>query len=174
MSPSGSGKTTLTRIIAGLEKADSGCATCNKKKISMVFQEDRLLPGVTALGNVMSVLGKGAEQKELAFSWLDKMGIKSASHLYPRELSGGMRRRLAIARAMAYGGDLMILDEPFAGLDDVTRQEIYPHIFDRDNKHRLHILVTHDRQEAETLADRLIVMRGPALEVVEDVQLRSA
>ncbi|MCL2200088.1 MAG: ATP-binding cassette domain-containing protein [Defluviitaleaceae bacterium] len=168
MSPSGSGKTTLTRIIIGLETPDSGKFVCKKKQISVVFQENRLLPGVTALGNVMSVLKKSAEQKDIALSWLDKMGIKSSGHLLPRQLSGGMRRRLAIARAMAYGGDLIILDEPFAGLDDATRKNIYPHIFDDGKKDRLIILVTHDLKEAELLSDRLIVLGGPPLTVLED------
>jgi len=169
MSPSGSGKTTLTRIISGLEVPDGGSFTCDKKKISAVFQENRLLPGVTALGNVMAVLKKGTAQKEFALSWLDKMGIKNSSHLFPRQLSGGMQRRLAIARAMAYGGDLVILDEPFAGLDDATRRSIYPHIFDDDRDNRLIILVTHDRKEAEHLSDRLVVLGGPPLQVLEAV-----
>jgi len=172
MAPSGSGKTTLTRIICGLEAADGNCFACPKKQISVVFQEDRLLPGVTVLGNVMAVLEKGEENEKLALSWLDKMGIKSSAHLLPGQLSGGMRRRLSIARAMAYGGDLMILDEPFAGLDDLTRKSIYPHIFDDKKNDRLIIMVTHDRHEAEALADRLIVMDGPPLTVVEDVLLK--
>ncbi|MCL2201534.1 MAG: ATP-binding cassette domain-containing protein [Oscillospiraceae bacterium] len=171
MSPSGSGKTTLIRILAGIEKADGGEANVCKKKLSMVFQENRLLPGVTAAGNVMSVLKKGTTREEMAISWLDKMGIKTASHLFPRQLSGGMQRRLSIARAMAYGGDLMILDEPFTGLDTATRKRIYPHIFDETRSKRLTILVTHDRAEAESIADRLIVMGGPPLCVLEDIHL---
>jgi NitT/TauT family transport system ATP-binding protein len=172
MSSSGSGKTTLTRIIVGLEKADRGSIICDKKKFSMVFQEDRLIPGVTALENVMSVLSNGDEEKEVAMYWLDKMGIKASSHLLPKELSGGMRRRLAIARAMAYGGDLIVLDEPFAGLDEHTKKAIYPHIFDKSEKNRLTILITHDRQEAELLANRLIVMKGAPLTIIEDIIIK--
>jgi NitT/TauT family transport system ATP-binding protein len=161
----------LIRILAGIEKADGGEANVDKKKLSMVFQENRLLPGVTAVGNVMSVLGKGDGQEETAMSWLDKMGIRNAGHLFPRQLSGGMQRRLSIARAMAYGGDLLILDEPFTGLDAATRKRIYPHIFDETRSERLTILVTHDRRESEAIADRLIVMGGPPLYVIEDIQL---
>ena len=165
MAPSGSGKTTLTRIMCGLETPDSGYFSCNKKKISAVFQENRLISGVTALSNVMAVLKKG--EKDLALEWLEKMDIKSSGHLFPGELSGGMQRRLAIARAMAYGGDLIILDEPFAGLDSETRKKIYPYIFEKV-KSRLIIFVTHDRGEAELLSDRLIVMNGPSLCVTGD------
>ncbi|MCL2228123.1 MAG: ABC transporter ATP-binding protein, partial [Oscillospiraceae bacterium] len=75
------------------------------------------------------------------------------------------------ARAMAHGGDFILLDEPFAGLDDATRERIYPYIFDKGNTVRLTILVTHDRQEAERLADRLIVLKGPVLTVSEDITL---
>ncbi|MCL2588211.1 MAG: ATP-binding cassette domain-containing protein [Oscillospiraceae bacterium] len=164
MGPSGSGKTTLVHILAGLEPADSGQIVSDKQKLSMVFQEDRLLDGVSARGNILAVLERGRESEALANTWLARMGLEAAGHLLPRELSGGMRRRLALARAMAYGGDLMILDEPFAGLDEATRAEIYPYLFDRqEHPDRLTILVTHDREEAERLADQLIVMTGPPL-----------
>lgn len=171
MAPSGSGKTTFMRILARLEKPDKGCIIVPKKRLSMVFQEDRLLPGVTALGNVTAVLDK--KQENHAMYWLENMGIQNACHLLPKELSGGMRRRLCVARCMAYGGDLIILDEPFAGLDDETRKNIYPYIFDQSNKDRLTILITHDREEAQTFADRLIVMKGTPLSVVEDIKLRA-
>ena len=167
MGASGYGKTTLLRLLSGLEQPDSGRVVAEYERLSMVFQEDRLLGGVTALGNVLAVLDR--KDEVFAMEWLVRMGLGDSAHLLPHELSGGMRRRLAIARAMAYGGDVMLLDEPFAGLDDATREQIYPYMFDRRDTSRLTILVTHDRQEAERLADRLIVMEGPVLTVVEDV-----
>jgi len=166
MGPSGHGKTTLLRLLAGLEKPDSGEIVAEYKRLSLVFQEDRLLGGVTAKGNILAVLNR--DQDNLAQAWLDRMGLGGEGHLLPEEMSGGMRRRLAIARAMAYGGDLMLLDEPFAGLDEATRARIYPHIF-HGNPERLTILVTHDKQEAERLADRLIVLEGMPLRIVGDI-----
>jgi len=168
MGPSGYGKTTLLRLLAGLIEPDSGQIITQYERLSYVFQEDRLLDGVTALGNVLAVLD--SKNGALAVEWLKRMGLDDSANLLPRELSGGMRRRLAIARAMAFGGDFMLLDEPFAGLDDVTRERIYPHIFEVD-KSRLTILVTHDRHEAEQIADRLIIMRGSPLTIVEDLNL---
>jgi len=159
--PSGCGKTTLIRMLAGLEEPDSGRISAQYSRLSVVFQEDRLLGGVSAFGNVQAVLGR--KNKQLALDWLEKMGLRNDSHLLPAEMSGGMRRRLAIARAMAYGGDFILLDEPFAGLDDATRERIYPYIFNGENTAGLIILVTHDRQEAEHLAKRVIVMEGPPL-----------
>ena len=139
--PSGCGKTTLMRIIAGLEAADTGEIIYAHKKLSFVFQEDRLLEGVTALGNIMAVLEK--EEKDNALKWLELMGLAGSENLLPKEMSGGMKRRLAIARAFAYGGDLILLDEPFAGLDSETKQEVSKHIFnDLDN--RLIILISHE------------------------------
>ncbi|MCL1950629.1 MAG: ATP-binding cassette domain-containing protein [Turicibacter sp.] len=167
MAPSGSGKTTLIRMMAQLESPDNGCFRCDKNRLSVVFQEDRLIPGVSVFQNIMAVLKKGEEAK--AMEWLEKMELVHAKDLLPQQLSGGMRRRAAIARAMAYGGDFLILDEPFSGLDPKTRQNIIPHIFNTDQDDRLILLITHDRQEAESLADRLIVMEGPVLHVVEDV-----
>ena len=166
MGPSGYGKTTLLRLLAGLEKPDSGKVVAEYERLSVVFQEDRLLGGVTAKGNVLAVLNR--DQESLAQTWLDRMGLGSEGHLFPGEMSGGMRRRLAIARAMAYGGDLMLLDEPFAGLDVATRERIYPHIF-QENPERLTILVTHDKQEAERLADRLVVLEGMPLRIAADI-----
>ena len=166
MGPSGYGKTTLLRLLSGLETPDSGEINAEYSRLSYVFQEDRLLGGVSALGNILAVLD--SPDVELAMLWLSRMGLIDSADLLPGELSGGMRRRLSIARAMAYGGDFILLDEPFAGLDDVTRESIYPFIFDKKDKQRLIVLVTHDRFEAEQIADRLIVLKGPPLHVVED------
>jgi len=165
MGPSGYGKTTLLRLLAGLIEPDSGQVIADYKRLSYVFQEDRLLDGVTALGNILAVLD--TKDEAFAMKWLENMGLEDSANLLPRELSGGMRRRLAIARAMAFGGDFILLDEPFAGLDDVTRERIYPHIFETTIP-RLTILVTHDRHEAEQIADRLIIMRGSPLTIAHD------
>jgi NitT/TauT family transport system ATP-binding protein len=167
MGPSGYGKTTLMRLISGLEKPDSGQIISDYERLSIVFQEDRLLGGVSALGNILAVLDRKDERH--AIQWLKHMGLEDSAHLLPHELSGGMRRRLAIARAMAYGGDLILLDEPFAGLDDATRERIHPFVFDNTEKaSRLMLLITHDKVEAERVADRVIEMTGTPLRVIAD------
>ncbi|MCL2023711.1 MAG: ATP-binding cassette domain-containing protein [Oscillospiraceae bacterium] len=111
---SGSGKTTLLRILAGLETHDSGEITgLENKRVSYIFQEDRLLPGVTALENVAIV-----SDRERAREWLTRFAMGAAMYKKSAELSGGMRRRVAAARAFAYGGEILLLDEPFTGLDN--------------------------------------------------------
>lgn len=140
--PSGSGKTTLLRIIAGLEKADGGELRIDGKKISMVFQEDRLLPSKTALENVAAVT-----DKENARHWLDRVGLADFACTLPRELSGGMKRRVAIARALAFGGDILLLDEPFMGLDPDLHDCIFD-LISKEKEKSCIILVTHDMDDA--------------------------
>jgi len=167
LGPSGRGKTTLLRLLAELDSPSGGRVISDFSRLTYVFQEDRLLGGVTALGNILAVLDK--KDDAFAMLWLTRMGLSDSAHLLPGELSGGMRRRLAIARAMAYGGDLVLLDEPFAGLDELTRLSIYPFLFDKNDHTKLTILVTHDRNEALRVADRLIVLQGPVLHIAEDL-----
>lgn len=138
---SGAGKTTLLKIIAGLERADSGeIRGTGDRKLSMVFQEDRLLGGsFTALENVTLVCDTVPAEK-----WLDAMELGNVKNKKTAELSGGMRRRVALARALAYGGDILLLDEPFKGLDAQLRERILPHIAEFSRNASV-ILVTHDR-----------------------------
>ncbi len=117
---SGCGKTTLLRILAGLEQPDSGRRIgFAGKRISMLFQEPRLLPQSTALENVSLVCGE-----EQARRWLCSVGLDGELLQKPHQLSGGQKQRVAIARALAYPSDLLLLDEPFTGLDLQLRSEI--------------------------------------------------
>lgn len=112
--PSGCGKTTLLRLIAGLEKPDKGEISGTKGlNFSFVFQEDRLLPQKTALENVAMF-----SDNDTAEYYLDLFGLSEGARKLPEELSGGMKRRTAVARALAYGGDILLLDEPFTGLEE--------------------------------------------------------
>lgn len=138
--PSGYGKTTLLRCIAGLEKPDSGAITGVPERIAYCFQEDRLLPWRTALGNLEAVLGK--RRRAEALGWLDRVGLADAADKYPSELSGGMRSRVAFARALAFDAPLLLLDEPFHALDDTTRAAMEALLAEK-SRGRLVLLVTH-------------------------------
>ena len=149
---SGSGKTTLLRLLAGLDTPDSGhIAGTQGKKISFVFQGDRLLPGSTAFENVAV-----ASSPEAATLWLKRLELSDAADKKPAKLSGGMARRVALARALAFGGDILLLDEPFKGFDSELKKRIMPHIIEFA-KTALLILVTHDEQEA-AIADTVFTM----------------
>lgn len=115
---SGSGKTTLLRLLAGLLEPDSGeISGIRGLRPALVFQEDRLLPWYTAQQNVSLV-----SDEATAAAILTSLGLAEALHDKPAALSGGMKRRVAVARALAFGGDILLLDEPFAGLDDEAKR----------------------------------------------------
>lgn len=158
--PSGAGKTTLVRAIAGLTPITSGTVTKGEGRISMVFQDARLLPWRTALENIELVLDRGARDK--AMEWLERVGLADAAHVHPASLSGGMRQRVAIARALAVDAPLVLVDEPFAHLDGVTagalRQDLLGHLRVTDSTV---IWITHDTAEADAVADRVLIMDGP-------------
>ncbi len=147
--PSGCGKTTVLRLLAGLEQPDEGrLEGLENQRVSMVFQENRLLPWMSLLDNVAAVL-TGPDAKKQAAGWLRLVGLENPDQL-PAALSGGMKRRVAIARALAAPGDLLLLDEPFTGIDEERRAEIAGHIRDR-YAGKLVVLVTHDEAECALL-----------------------
>ena len=148
MAPSGYGKTTLLRVLAGLLKPESGTVSgLENKRIAFLFQEDRLLPWLTAEKNV-SIVSDG----EKTWFWLNEMEIEDPG-IFPHEMSGGMQRRAALARAMAFGGDMLLLDEPFKGLDEALRARIAARIKDQ---FPLTVLSVHDQQEAELMGAQII------------------
>lgn len=123
--PSGEGKSTLVRLAAGLVRPFSGLVTINATRIGFVFQEPRLLPWRTALENVMLPLReRGTGAKDAARNLLDAMGLAGAENLYPEQLSGGMRQRVSLARALVINPDALMLDEPFTGLDSALRDSM--------------------------------------------------
>ncbi len=153
---SGCGKTTLLRIIAGLEEKDSGTISGVPEKISYVFQEDRLCEDFSAVSNIMAVIGH-ALKKDMVQQHLKELGLGSSMNKPVRELSGGMKRRVAIARAVCYDSELLILDEPFKGLDVKLRQSVMDYIKSHANGRTI-ICVTHDPAEAEYMGGMLIDM----------------
>lgn len=149
--PSGCGKTTLLRLICGLDKPDSGKVYVPQgMRFSCHFQEDRLLPWYTAEEN----LCLGAERADVQ-AWLNKVLLPDAGKLYPDELSGGMRRRISLARALAHESDVLVLDEPVRELDEATAEKMLD-LISQSVGDRLLILVTHDRTQAEKLGCRVV------------------
>lgn len=134
---SGCGKTTFSKLILGLVKADSGTINTNGAKITVVFQEDRLVPNLNAKQNVAIVSDDFKAEERLS-----QMELTDSAELLPQELSGGMKRRVAIARALAFGGDVLILDEAFSGVDSELALRIIDKICE-EYKEKLIIAITH-------------------------------
>lgn len=160
MGESGCGKTTLINIIMGLEKADSGEILGVPDKISAVFQEDCLCEDFSAISNIKAVTGKKISKEDIS-SALQALGLSSNDLRIPvRELSGGMKRRVAIARALLAESDILIMDEPFKGLDFETRSAVIKFILNSiDQNKKTLIVITHSPKEAELLsANKTIFM----------------
>jgi len=168
--PSGCGKSTLIRLLAGFEKPDSGSITLNDVPIAgpardrlVLFQESALFPWMTTYDNILyGPRARGEVTREaldMAEFLLNKVGLKDFRKKYPMQLSGGMQRRAELARAMINNPAVMILDEPFRGLDAMTKElmwEYYAALFEETR--RTNFFVTTDIDEAIFLADRLLIM----------------
>lgn len=156
MGPSGSGKTTLLRILVGLEKPDSGSIQNRPDRIAMVFQEDRLTPSLTVRANLRLALGKGYSDAQ-ASACLSALGLDDVLGRTVSTLSGGMKRRIALARALLFDAPLMVLDEPFKGLDDALLHQCMDVLLSH-SRSRSVLLVTHDAQEAQYLGTQPILL----------------
>jgi ABC-type nitrate/sulfonate/bicarbonate transport system ATPase subunit len=165
--PSGCGKTTLFSCLAGVENLNSGrIVGLEGRKAAVVFQEDRLLPWFSAAENIAAVLS-GAKWERLreAELWLNRVGLGGEGEKLPAQLSGGMQRRVALARALAFHGDLLLLDEPFQRLDSENRNRMAELLL-RGEENRLRIFITHDPEDAARYADVTYVVAGPPLHVL--------
>ncbi|WP_010289490.1 ABC transporter ATP-binding protein [Kurthia massiliensis] len=171
LGPSGCGKSTLLNIIAGLDKQTSGEITVNGKTIKgpgndriVVFQESGLFPWLSVLDNVMyGLLIKKVPKEEAearAMKWLQKVHLAKFAHAQPHELSGGMKQRVAIARALVMDPEILLMDEPFAALDEQTRMVLHKELEQlwRETKKTI-IFVTHNIREAVVLSDRILLMK---------------
>lgn len=159
MGPSGCGKTTLLRAAAGLVRPLSGSVRAGGR-VSFVFQEPRLFPWLTAVQNVAAVLsGRERDNTGTALDYLRRAGLAQAAEKYPQELSGGMQQRVSLCRALAYGGDTLLLDEPFRGLDGKLKHAIAALILER-SRGRTVLLSTHDQCEAQLLGAAVYEYRG--------------
>ena len=170
--PSGCGKTTLLRMISGLELYEKGqISGINQRSISYVFQEDRLLPWLNVFQNIELVLKSKftpTESKRKVQVVLDQLDLSEAAEMMPNELSGGMQRRVAIGRALAYDADIILLDEPFKGMDSKLKSEVLPQLTAVWEKaEKTIILVTHDIADARKLSDTVYELSGRPLKKVE-------
>ena len=169
--PSGSGKTTLLHMIAGLTPVDTGSIRFSGElKISFAFQEDRLLPWINGVENVAQVVNPPADAHKEAYHWLGQFGLKNDAEKLPSQLSGGMRRRVALARALAFGGDILLLDEPFRGIDAATKQNVIRLVAQQKEKALL-ILVTHDFDEAVSLSDTIYILTEHPVRIAQTLNL---
>ena len=158
LGPSGIGKTTLLNILVGLEKETSGeIINYHNNKIGYVFQEDRLLNWLTLFENIKLI--KEDIDEKIIWENLSLVGLKDYYNYFPKELSGGMRQRGSIARALTFAGDIMLFDEPFKSLDIKLRFELLDLMRKlKEEKNTSILFVTHDIEEAVYLGDRVVVM----------------
>lgn len=152
MGPSGCGKTTFLRLLCGLEAPDSGEITGFSPNYTFLFQENRLLPWASALENVALV-----SDTNTAKTVLEKVGLREELHALPSELSGGMQRRVALARALAHKSPVMLLDEPFKGLDAALCREML-YLVQKEAEFRPVLFVTHSLVEAEETGAQIVYL----------------
>ena len=184
--PSGCGKSTLLRIIAGLEKADTGRIMFQKQpitqptpKIAMVFQLFGLLPWKTALENVevpLEVLGVAKQNRlHVAQEYLQMVGLEGFENCYPHDLSGGMKQRVGIARALALKPEVLLMDEPFSSLDELTAKTLRELVLNIWRNPALptntFIMVSHNVEEAVFMADRVIVMSPRPGKIIGEIMV---
>lgn len=160
MGASGCGKSTLLAITAGLLSPQRGRIEHNARRISVVFQEPRLLPWYTVHENLRAVLPDTADREQKIKDALAAVELTGCEALRPDELSGGMKSRVAIARALAYDGDLYLLDEPFAALDEDLRERLGLRLRQRIKESGASaMLITHHSTDADRIADRIRILK---------------
>jgi NitT/TauT family transport system ATP-binding protein len=181
--PSGCGKTTALRVAMGLDASTSGRVTVDGREVhgcghdrGMVFQHAELLPWLSALQNIMFGLEmkgmRGAPLRETAERYLELVGLADSRNRRPHQLSGGMKQRVGIARALAIDPSVLLMDEPFGALDAQTRESLQAELLDIHARTGKTILfVTHDLDEAVLIADRIVVMKQGRVQEIMTVPL---
>lgn len=185
--PSGCGKSSLLRIIGGLNKATSGVVKFRdqeinkpRSEVAMIFQNFVLLPWKTALENVVFGLSSKEmseeEKKDKAMKALEDTGLRGFENVYPGELSGGMKQRVGIARALALEPQVLLMDEPFSSLDNLTaehlRREIYSLLINPSSPIQSVIMVSHNVDEIVELSDKVVVLSARPAHVVDTLNIK--
>jgi NitT/TauT family transport system ATP-binding protein len=188
LGPSGCGKSTLLRLIAGLGEASGGeikwptaglaADSRSDHHLSFVFQEPTLMPWATTLGNVMIPLKLQGMAKHEALercrAMLARVGLEAFANAYPRELSGGMRMRTSIARALVTQPTILLLDEPFAALDEITRHKLNDDLLALWEQQRFTVVfVTHSVFESVYLSERIVVMAARPGRIVAELDVQA-
>ena len=178
LGPSGCGKSTLLRLIAGLSEPSSGTIAWQPGAagLSFVFQEPTLMPWATAIDNValplrLSGVASG-ERRERSAAALVSVGLAGFENAYPRELSGGMKMRVSIARGLVTGPKVLLMDEPFAALDEITRFKLNNDLLELWQRERLTVVfVTHSVFESAFLSQRIAVMAARPGRILEEIAI---
>ena len=173
--PSGSGKSSLLRAVIGLQQPLSGTVETNlaRSELGLLFQDDALLPWKTARDNAaLGLTFNGIERRKAlaeAEAWLERLGLAGFGDRFPRHLSGGQRKRVALAQVLAMKPRLILMDEPFASLDAIVRARVVKDVVALVERERISVLlVTHDLEEALSLSDEVYLLsQGPRAHVIE-------
>jgi len=183
LGPSGCGKTSLLRLIAGLDLNYEGSVMVNGRSVKgpgtdrgLMFQESRLFPWFTALQNVSFALTRGMarkEAREIAKTALDRVGLAEVANAWPHQLSGGMLKRIALARAIVIVPQILLLDEPLANLDEPAKYSLqdeiaHIHAYGKET----FLLVTHDVDEAVFLSDRIVILSPKPSRVLTEIEVK--
>ena len=176
LGPSGSGKSTLLRLASKILDPSKGTVEYKDQReplIGFVFQEPTLMPWRDVLSNVVLPIEikhkKNQLTKDYALEWLERVGLKGKENSYPDELSGGQKMRVSIARSLVQGCDLLLLDEPFSALDEVTRRRLEDDLLQIWEKEKFTVLfVTHSVSEAIYLSQRIIVLSSGPAEIIHE------
>jgi len=187
LGPSGCGKTTLLRLLAGLETAAGGTITWKGQPVTgpsldrgVVFQDYSLFPWMSLERNITLALAKAYPEmghdwrRNLAHEFLDLVGLRDAATKHPFELSGGMRQRGAIARTLAVGSPVLLMDEPFGALDPVNRarlQDLLLDVWSNATPRKTVVFVTHDVEEALYLADRVVMLGATPGRIIDELRV---
>jgi len=184
--PSGCGKSTLLNAVAGFVATSSGAIRVDERlvrgpdpEVGVVFQQYALFPWFTAIGNVEFALKRfrmnAAERRKEAHVALEEVGLRGRERVYPGQLSGGMKQRVALARTLASKPKVLLMDEPFGALDAQTRVSMHELLLRVWDVHRTTVLfITHDVDEALVLSDRVHVMSAAPGKIVETIEVKSA